>query len=321
DSDQKDELFGNLPNAKEFTAREMLMWEKELLGLYVTGRPIDKFKEALAQLNAEVIAPLKDPEVAKTRHDKPVMIAGEIAGFRKTFTAKGDAMVILSLEDWHDSMGVIDVVFFPRTWAKIAAQIESGDLPDLQIGEVVKIVGKIDAARDRIQVIGDNVTQNFTVMASANGQRHVQDDALPVWAQPESHDAPPTDSTDPGRIAAAEWSPLSLDAPIVVAEPWVDDDDSALPPSLPPRWVVINFPRSAQPERDERRLKRLYDTLCSYPGTDHFLILVEYDGKTYEMDFPNQTTDSHALPLQDELIQMVGQENITVYNEDELTKA
>ncbi|MEQ9030139.1 MAG: DNA polymerase III subunit alpha [Aggregatilineales bacterium] len=40
-------LLSNIPNAQEFNVREMLQWEKELLGLYVTGRPVDKFRDAL----------------------------------------------------------------------------------------------------------------------------------------------------------------------------------------------------------------------------------------------------------------------------------
>ncbi len=45
-------------------------------------------------------------------------------------------MGILKIEDWHDSAGVIDVVLFPRTWEKMQQQVESGELPPIEVGEV-----------------------------------------------------------------------------------------------------------------------------------------------------------------------------------------
>ena len=174
------ELLGNLPNVHEYTNREILGWEKELLGLYVTGRPTDKFKDVLSKSRLHVIADLK--ENGPGMHERQVAVAGEITQFRKVFTAKGEAMGIMTIEDWHETVGSIEVVFFPRTWSKIAAQIDSGDLPELEPGEVLRVEGKLDASRDRVQIIGDRMTRNFEVMEAANGGSAF-DDQLPAWMQ------------------------------------------------------------------------------------------------------------------------------------------
>ena len=76
-----EDMLGNLPNLQEVTEREMLGWEKELLGLYVTGRPADKYREALEAANTWNIRELKENEGGM--HDRPVAVAGEVVTMRK----------------------------------------------------------------------------------------------------------------------------------------------------------------------------------------------------------------------------------------------
>src|SRR5690606_17160750 len=45
------DMLENLPDVPEVPYREMLAWEKELLGLYVTGRPADKHRQQLEYAN------------------------------------------------------------------------------------------------------------------------------------------------------------------------------------------------------------------------------------------------------------------------------
>ena len=102
---------------EEYRPRELLKWEKELLGLYLTGRPVDRHKHLFAQQNLHTIADLKSPSLTKPEN---VRVAGEIsANSAKITTGKGDLMAVLSLEDWHDSAGIIEVVLFPRTYTNV----------------------------------------------------------------------------------------------------------------------------------------------------------------------------------------------------------
>jgi DNA polymerase III subunit alpha len=325
DAADSDEMFGSLPNVGEFAPRDMMKAEKELLGTYVTGRPTDKFRDALQRLNTEIIATLRDEE-GKQKHDKNTTIAGEIINFRKTFTQKGEAMVILTLEDWHDTVGTVDVVFFPRTWAKIEAQVQSGDLPELQKGEVVKITGKVDARRDPPQVLGDSVTQNFTVMDAVGGNGHHYDTKQPEWMmeEPVAYAQAPTNGHSNGnghhnghhqmQVAPEVWSAVAEE---VIAPPAADDfepfEDEEKP--IPPRWIVASMKRTNQPERDQNRLMRLHGTLREYPGKDRFIILVEVDGQEYRLDFPNDTTNSWSDDLWYNLQQMEDWATFEVYDD------
>jgi DNA polymerase-3 subunit alpha len=96
-----------LMDAPEATQREKLIWEKELLGLYISGHPLDEFKDRL--LNKETnIASLKD-----CLPDTPCVIGGLITSMREIFTKKGDKMMFIMVEDLS---GTTDVVVFPKVY-------------------------------------------------------------------------------------------------------------------------------------------------------------------------------------------------------------
>ena len=116
-----DDLLKNIKQIKEYNARELLKWEKELLGLYLTGRPVDRHKGTFAGLNLNRIADLKSPSLSKP---ESVKVAGEITEVRKITTRNGEPMAVLSLEDWYDSAGIIEVVLFPRVYSKVMDRLD-----------------------------------------------------------------------------------------------------------------------------------------------------------------------------------------------------
>lgn len=93
---------------KEFgpaSFEERLRWEKELLGLYISGHPLNKFKEKLESRKMTIAA-------VKSFHEgTPVIVAGMLEGIRKILTKKGEPMLFLRL---LDLTGNIEVVVFPR---------------------------------------------------------------------------------------------------------------------------------------------------------------------------------------------------------------
>ena len=156
----------------------MLLWEKELLGLYVTGRPVDKYRDELGKTNSSTVLVLK--QEATSYHDKTVSVAGEIVSMRKIYTRNNDAMGVIQIEDWHDSAATIEAVLFPRTWNKVMAMVESEELSGFDEGTVVLLGGKFDTSRGDPQIIVDAVTQNFSVMEAQGGQPTFSDHE-PAW--------------------------------------------------------------------------------------------------------------------------------------------
>lgn len=95
-----------LREARAATFNERLGWEKEFIGLYISGHPLDKYKTILSEQKINI-------KLAKTlRANSPVVLAGIIEQIKKITTKKGDPMVFLKLKDSHDEM---EVVVFPNT--------------------------------------------------------------------------------------------------------------------------------------------------------------------------------------------------------------
>lgn len=332
-------MFGDSPGATEdllmgqqfapeIPYREMLQWEKDLLGLYVTGRPADKYRDALQNINTRSITELK--ENAFGMHDKQVAVAGEVVTMRKIVTKSNDIMCVVHLEDWRESAGTIDVVIFPRTWQKCQDIVNEG--------EIIRVKGKFDTSRGDPQIIAEEVSQNFTVqMADTNGNGSYDyggyaydagwmtggdEDELPPEAyETNGHSsyAPPVQEPPVPSSAPEPEEPVP---PPVEFVPPAPPPAYELPPHLqevlnggvrPPeqqRWIYVFFQRSGDDDRDQRRLQRVYNTLINYPGEDRFTIVTESAGQNVQLDF-NITTDV-CEDLIRNLQKIVGDQNIQI---------
>ena len=170
-----------VPQKKKVTRRDQLRWEKDLMGLYVSGRPVDRhIAKFRAMGNLNIIAHMKDPETSP-KQDEQVKIAGEVVGLKKLTTKKNDQMAIMSFEDWHETAGVIEVVLFPRTWEEArqyvsdykgeraeanGEEITEDTRFELEEGDILVVMGKFDNSRDNVQVICDKVSFEFEAMTA-----------------------------------------------------------------------------------------------------------------------------------------------------------
>jgi len=119
-----------LPPA-EVTTREQLMWEKELLGLYLSHHPLDEY-EAYLKDHCQPISAIT-PEA----DGKLASIGGLITAVRKITTKTGSVMAFVAIED---RTGTTELIVFPKAYEKSPQVYE----PD----HVVVASGKI-SARDR----------------------------------------------------------------------------------------------------------------------------------------------------------------------------
>jgi len=111
-------LFGGLSSveAPEFKLKEAelanqsekLIWEKELLGLYVSGHPLDRIREKLESRNINI---KKIQE--EIGNGLSVTFAGIITSVRQVITKKNDQMAFLNIEDLT---GSIEAVVFPKLY-------------------------------------------------------------------------------------------------------------------------------------------------------------------------------------------------------------
>jgi DNA polymerase-3 subunit alpha len=117
---------------------EMLVWEKELLGLYVSGHPLDDHRSKL----------VGKPTIADTKHRMhagiSTVIAGLVEDVRTILTKKGDKMAFVKMSDYTDG---IESVFFPEAFAK------AKDV--LVPGSCIMIKGKVSNRNDEKSFMAD----------------------------------------------------------------------------------------------------------------------------------------------------------------------
>ncbi|MDK2960488.1 MAG: polymerase subunit alpha [Bacillota bacterium] len=98
-----------LPDLPEVTAAELLAWEKEALGFYLTGHPLASRADLLRQ-----VVTAESRELRELPEGTPVVVGGMVTELKRITTKKGEAMAFAALEDLT---GVVEVVVFPRIYA------------------------------------------------------------------------------------------------------------------------------------------------------------------------------------------------------------
>ena len=146
-----------LPEAKPWSETEQLTFEKETLGLYWSGHPVDRYAADLKEFGARATGELADAPVNPARGDawgpggpKPIepdtSVGGIIAACRQLKTRKGDRMAVFTIED---SQGGVEVIAFPETYQRSAALIESGTL--------VLVRGKLERDDESIRLLASEI--------------------------------------------------------------------------------------------------------------------------------------------------------------------
>jgi DNA polymerase-3 subunit alpha len=102
-----------LPDAAPWSEAQQLAFEKEALGFYMSGHPLERFSEELKTFGAQRVG-----ELAQSMAD--VWVGGIVSGIRALKTKKGDRMAVFMLDD---IAGAVEVVVFPETFGKFGHHI------------------------------------------------------------------------------------------------------------------------------------------------------------------------------------------------------
>ncbi|TCZ75311.1 DNA polymerase III subunit alpha [Paenibacillus albiflavus] len=108
------------PDIRAYTQTQILEFERELLGLFISGHPLDAHDETMEQLNVDPLHHLQE-----YAEGADVVIAGMVAGVKTIITKKGDPMAFMDLED---RILRTEVVMFTRTWKQVAPLVQKGNL-------------------------------------------------------------------------------------------------------------------------------------------------------------------------------------------------
>ncbi len=116
-----------LPDVPEWDSRMKLQYEKESLGFYISGHPLDFYADQIAKLCTTQTTGAKEH-----REGAEVILCGVLSVIKELTTKKGDRMAFLTLEDKE---GTIEVVSFSDTYQQSKDLLEE-DAPVVVIGKV-----------------------------------------------------------------------------------------------------------------------------------------------------------------------------------------
>lgn len=108
------------PNIPEHSMSQQLELERELLGLYLSGHPLDDYSDVLETEEASKLMELTDAE-----DESVVVTAGMVVSVKQITTKQGKSMAFMELEDQIERT---EVVLFPEVWRKSEQLIDKGAL-------------------------------------------------------------------------------------------------------------------------------------------------------------------------------------------------
>ena len=150
DSKDAEEFRITMPKLPEFDLSEILQFEKEALGFYLSGHPLDEFREVMnANITATSLSFNREAQTDREplRDKQQVTVGGIITGIKNKITSKQQQMAFIEIEDM---VGTIDVVVFPNTYQKKRELIR----PDNK----VFIFGSVDISDDaNAKLIANNI--------------------------------------------------------------------------------------------------------------------------------------------------------------------
>jgi len=120
---------------------EKLKWERELLGLYLSDHPLNRYKESIAKMTKMIIADISEKQLNRT-----VRLGGIVSDIKKILTRTGKPMLIAKLEDLS---GNIEITVFPNTLEKT--------LTTWQKDNIIIVEGRVNQSYDGLKIICEQV--------------------------------------------------------------------------------------------------------------------------------------------------------------------
>ena len=156
-----------LPDINEWDENQLLIYEKESLGFYISGHPLDKYEKIIQQY-----ASVNSVSIQDIADEKMIRMAGTIKILKLHKTKKGDMMAFCAIED---QSGSIEIVVFPELYAKNHV-ILSDELIVIVEAKVQKKENSVKLIAERIVPI-ENAAKEWTsgVLINLNSKNHSSD--------------------------------------------------------------------------------------------------------------------------------------------------
>ncbi len=258
-------VLPDIPAPQENT---LLTWEKEYVGVYITSHPLEKLS-----VDLEKFINFHCDEFDNDLVGHQVTLVGLITKTKRLTTRKGDAMLIVTMEDLRDGC---NVVVFPKTYQA------TRELWKEQ--QIVQVRGKVNKRDKDFSIIAEEATDRLIEASAAQRPRNGRKE-YPTPPQ-ELSPSPPT------HIAEAPPPWLDQEAEEIAPPPPVETPPlpSQEAVSEPAKEVRIYFQRSQDAAADIHKLQTIYQLLTETSGLDTFSIFIPVSRKLVEVTFPKNKT-------------------------------
>lgn len=264
------------------TEKERLAWERELLGLYISAHPLDKFSTYFK----EQVVPLI--EISPKIENASVVVGGIVSSLRTIVTKSGTRMAFVRLED---KTAEAEVIVFPNLFEQISEQLVQDS--------IFKFAGKV-SSRDR----DGNSTGETKIIADE--AKIIRDSELESY-KPTGVDYPIP--TGPGSVTVKKsWGQKSNSRSQFggATMPQATSRLSGPPPIVVPVALKTLYVHIKDPE-DHASLETLKSTCGKHPGLSD-IILVLGDEKKSAIKLPFKVDSGDELV--GELVKLMGEDAV-----------
>lgn len=276
------------PAPVQYLEKEQLLWERDLMGLYLSAHPLDKYDIYFEEQTHPMSL------VSAENHNKLVTIGGIITAIRTILTKRGDKMAFVKIASKTDEL---EFIAFPAVFAEFGAKLE--------VDNVVRVQGKVSATdkngdptsevkllAETIELVSDEILENYksagtklsapVLAPGSNRGRSSRNSAERVY-----------DKTSKKNETQTKTS--TMDAPIVLKTPPKDPRKERL-------YILIENPNDTDTLAAIRRLADLN------PGVQE-VVLVLHDGerkRPLRMPFRIEISEDLLAKLRD----LVGEDKV-----------
>ena len=152
---------GTYPRVEEWSAQELLGFEKESLGFYITGHPLDKYEREIRRVCSGTVAALKEKASSGE-----VKVGGVVTALRLRNTKKGERYASFQLED---RTGFVEVIVWPDLYRRC--------METLVVDDPILVHGRLEVGEERVQIIANEVTPIAQAAREARSKRKAEVDS------------------------------------------------------------------------------------------------------------------------------------------------
>jgi len=130
------------PEVQEWSEQQLMAFEKESLGFYITAHPLDKYERTIRKLTSGSIVNLRERP-----SNGEVKVGGVVTALKLRNTKKGERYASFQLED---RTGFIEVIVWPALYRRC--------METLVLDDPILVQGRLEAGEERVQLIANEIT-------------------------------------------------------------------------------------------------------------------------------------------------------------------